>query len=226
MTSNNNQFRIVIPPSAINGYDSNGVISQFPSLADDNDYIPIHSMMDGEVIKAAEDDYKNFFYELSVTTNSVSRVRKFSSFAQNLFTSNSSYVRWLEINHPTLIRRYIGTGGLLIHLETDPVFKATPLIVLAAKKRYLFSINKTAPDPSQFCLLIDRRLILDEEHFKLYRNIKKHYVNIMEQHIDSMYSYDITKICFRRRDLSMPKFKTITEMMNYTQSINNLIFKD
>jgi len=212
--------RILAIPNSTRGNLEETYITEYTSLLEDNDFIPIHSLRDGELITNRVTGYKNFLYHLTIPMVYVSLVRRINTFCGRLF--NNSVNDWYKLVHTNITRRYIVNSGMLVYLQEEP-FKVVPLIVMCVKRKDLFNISSINPDISKFCLLVDRKLILDEEHFKLYRNIKKYYLNLIETQIDIMYSQDITQLCYKGAEMSIPKFNTIVETLDYINSNNQIV---
>lgn len=206
---------LLIPSSSYTRYG----LEDYLCSSDDNDFIPVNSLCDGEriIIKSGKTERTSFNYSLIAPTfEEVSITRKITTFCQAL-----GIVRPTPILMQDAIIKYVATYGSLVYYQEQP-FKLIPLVVLAVKKRYLFSLERNNLNPSHFCLLIDKKCITDDKHFKLYRNVKKHYIDLIGD-IDIMYCTNLTQVCYKERPISLPKFKSITEMTEHLDSINELI---
>ena len=215
---------VKIPDYTLNSLELSRVkfMEDYFSMSEDNDFIPIWSLTNGDLVIKPTGE-KHFLYNLTTPVDRVAITTKLSYFAENLF-SNRAY-EWKVLHHSTIKRRYYSHNGILLYIQDSP-FKVVPLMVLAVKKRYLFSIDKNNTDISHYCLLIDNKLLEDDEHFKLYRNIKKHYLSVISKDIDVMYSNDITKLCYNQRKLDIPKFTTITQTIEYLRGLNDVLLSN
>lgn len=203
--------RIYIPR-----YDSNDVKHAYTALSDDNDYIPVSSLSTG--YRLILRSRKTFMYGLPVLHWGAG-MRKIHLICQQL----SQRVNGLCSSGTVFKRCYLVGNGVVLWRRNED-YRDIPLLLLCVKKDYLFSIDKDNPNPSQFALVIDRSFITDEEHFKLYRNVKRIYIDEIEQYLDVVYTNDIVNRCF---EVSLPKpgYKTITEMLNGFKQVNKLVVK-
>lgn len=194
-------------------------VEDYLSTTEENDFIPIITLNSGELTTIRNTGYKIFSYSLQVPAEDLYRVRKFTDFGSHLLHGGSS---WYRIAHSTLIKTYIGTSCTVIYIQDEP-FQLVPLMVMTVKRRYLFQLNPRNPNPVHLCLLIDNKFINDEEHFKLYRATKKHCIDTLEKEIDVLYSNNILDLCFKQKELKLPKLTTITEILEHTNSINEIV---
>jgi len=203
--------------------DSTNCIFTNPSLCEDNEYIPIHAMKDGELTINEITGQKSFFYGFIVPEHIVCNyTRKFSDFAANM-SKHGLY--WCRLNHLSVRGSngiYYSNNGILLYKNTVSNI-VTPLIIMTVRKRYLYSVDVNNIDDSQFCLLIDKKLSAeDSPHYNVYRNIKKYYINTIEKSVDYLYSSDIMKLCYNEVILKLPITNTVTEMIEEMNSINDL----
>lgn len=212
---------ITIPSALSLALDTSKI--DYPSLSIDSDYIPINSLSDGECIINKATGSKLFLYSLHLpSSNYFFSVRKFTIFCANI--SNIRNIdTWFELFIRDITKRYVGNYGMIVNIEDNPM-KLVPLMLIAVKQRYIFNISREETDLSKFALIINRRFIDDESHFQVYRNIKRLYIDpVFEGKLDIVYTNDIIRLCYGNQSLSLPKFKTINEMVNHTKSINSLI---
>ena len=212
-------LRLTIP-SPIDALVSSArnIIAMYPSISDYNEFIPIHALVDGE--RLSNSNGRTLVYDLSIPMLSEIRgVRSVSDFCKNLFST--SY-RWMKLTSITVPSGYYCYNGILIHVEELPVFKITPLLVLAVRKNDLFNISRNNLDISKFSLLIDRKLI-SETHNKMYRNVKRDYMDVLEKDIDFHYSNNIMKLCYNPEAIVLPKFKSVDEMTAYYKELDSVL---
>lgn len=191
--------------------------SDYPANAEYSSYIPVQSLSEGDLIT-----YKNgnkvFLYSMTIPVTNLNTNKKFESFAKAF--AKATY--WHKLEHRNITNTYIVHRGILMNMVEFP-FKATPMMVLCVKRDSLYKLQRDKLNPSDFCLVVNRAFIDDEEHFKLYRNVKKYYIDEVEDEIDILYTKDIIQTCYNLGPIELPKFKTIPEMINHTNSINELV---
>lgn len=191
--------------------------SDYPANAEYSSYIPVQSLSEGDLITYPNGS-KVFLYSMTIPVNNISGSKKFENFSKAF--ANSFY--WHKLDHRNITKTYIVNKGILMNVVEFP-FKATPMMVLCVKRDSLYKLDKHILNPKDFCLVINREFIEDEEHFKLYRNVKKYYIDDVEDEIDILYTRDIIQTCYNLGPIELPKFKTIAEMINHTNSINELV---
>lgn len=199
-----------------------GYYSQkFDSLSINNDYVPAYSLVEGTLFSSKR---KVLQYNLVYKKARMGQKRKFSDFASHLYYGIRS--DWAILSHPSInARRYIAHNGILVNsVLTGNNDVVTPLIMLAVKTRHLFDIKRGEFKPYQFCLLIDKKLS-EPEHFTLFRNIKKYYINVAGRVVDVMYCNSIIETVFSN-PTNLPKFSTIAEVVEHTKSMNQLILNN
>lgn len=199
--------------------DFAGEIIPINSLSSmDNEFIPVHCLKGSKALEAG--CVKTLLYEFYMYTGRYREITQFNRFGTQMLVYDAT---WYKLKHSTITRRYICNYGILIDATDELKYK--PLIMLCLKKEYAFSADKTNPSPTNFCVVIDRSLIRDEENFKLYRNIKKSYIDVIEQDIDVMYTNNIENICLKSMPLELPKLKTLTEVVGHYKSLNKYLKK-
>lgn len=203
--------------SEANFIDTN-YLSVNPTLANDNEFIPIHSLSDGDLITSKKTNEKTFVYKLNIPITGVDTYKRVSDFCKLL---NSNNTGWGTLSVPNIINKYFAHNGILLYVTGE--LSVIPLLVVGVKTKYLFDIKREAPDPSKFSLVIDRSLINDEEHKKLFRNIKREYIDIMDSHIDVVYTNNLLKLCYNPDSITTPRFSTVVEMMNHSKTVNEAL---
>ncbi len=98
--------------------------------------------------------------------------------------------------------------------------------MVCVNRNYLFDINKKNPDEKQFVIVIDKTLITDEEHYKLFRNINRYYLSEIEDTLDVLYTNQLMDICFNNKSLENLKFNTVNEMLEDNQNMNNVLIQE
>ena len=125
-----------MPTFGMSGQDGLHFTSVFPSLSSDNEYIPVCSLMNGELITFKKSGKKNFLYRLCIP-NSISVTGRVSRFCANLFQPGGFFrIQNLNITEP-----YYSTQGMVFHIREED-FTVTPLMVLCAKSNQLFNIDR------------------------------------------------------------------------------------
>lgn len=216
---------ISVPPSFATSYQN---VTVYPAISTESEYIPIHSIASGESIRVTVRNtvVKRAFsygFTLPHAYYSYGRVGDFCTLMESMNIN-----RWATFfNTGYGDRVYIGSYGTIAvsdsrnsHLDD---LSPTILMTLAVKQKYLFDITPTNnTNLTKFALVIDRKFITDENHFKLYRNIKRSFIDQVENKIDIIYTNDLMRLCFNN-SLSLPRFRSINEMVEYTNSMNSLI---
>jgi hypothetical protein len=191
----------------------------------DSPYIPISALTTGDLVKKG--DNKVLFYSLKVPTvplrdhYTYERVKKFGDFAMK-FVEPNRYGYWHILDHASISLDYLINYGMLIHMREG--LYPQPLMLLCAKRSELFQIKKDKPDWRQFALVVNRELMRNEEHQKIYRNLKAAFEPLEEEaKIDVVFTDHIEDLCFRNTLVQMPKFKTLPDMFQHLKAINGEI---
>lgn len=212
-------MRILIPTtnqqSDFNTTYEGSEIVDYPAIASANQYIPIHSLISG--LKRTENNKVDYFYNLIVNLDYIREVKQFGKFFEKL-DEPGSY--WYKLKHSTVTKTYFLRYGLLIYL--NEFNKPVPLLTLAVKRDYLFEIDRRTPDVNQFAIIVDRQMIKDPEHYKLYRNLKPTYLDKFADDIDIVHTNSLVNLCYNM-GVSTPKFRTIPEMISYYRSFNEIV---
>lgn len=209
---------IEIPNFIIDRRIQDYIISDYPSISIDNEFIPVHSLNNGTLLRRGESD-RLLVYSLDVQIRNIYIEQRFSTFSESIATNNTT---WMKLGHPTINRTYIGIYGLVVYFEENEI-KPEPMVALCVRRKKLFSISKESPDPKHFCLVINRKLYKDEEHNKLYRNLNRFYVEPMSEIVDVYHTDKILELCYNSNGFSLPKFKTIQENIECMNMANQLI---
>lgn len=195
--------------------------SVYPTTSEHNELIPIHALVDGELIKK-----KVLFYMLNTVTDmgvsNLPYIRKFEqlgNFLRGEIPYDYQYHAFTQFHYNDIPSgQYIFSNGILLYKEV------TPLLVMTVKKKHLFNLKKEDLDPLKFCLVISKEF-LSPAHDKMWRNVKRHYVDKVET--DVIYVNDILETCYDSRSASaLPKMKTFDEILANAQSINELFIAE
>lgn len=202
-------------------HNSGTYIHSHDTLSINNDYVPTYSLMDGIMISGTR---KVLQYGLGYKSSRIHQKSKFSDFAAHLYFGIHDH--WIQLSNSSIGNKYIAKGGILIHEDYNEELKsvATPLMMMTVKTRHLFDIKKGEFKPYQFCLLIDKSFS-NPEHFQLFRNLKKYYINIAGKVVDVMYCNSIIETVFSN-PVRLPRFATIAEAVEHTKSMNQLILNN
>jgi hypothetical protein len=192
----------------------------YPSISTDVDYIPVNAMVDGEVFFTNKN--RVIYYHLMYNTSSYT-VRNFRLFSKYIVSASGHYYDNFRLVNANIKKRYTASTGSVLYYPDDNINNAIPMLQLCVKKRRLFNpIDRNNPDPTRFCLVIDKKFMEDEEHFKLYRNVKKFYIDEMSKIVDIVYVDSILASCFNA-EIEAPTFSTIAEMRDFSKNINKLL---
>lgn len=213
---------IKIPDFRYFNIDEGNHYSDYTSISEENEYIPINSLSHGDLYES--NGKRIFIYQLVVPFDGDITVRRITGFCDYMMGRGSYINYWVKLKHLTVINRtYLASAGTIVYRD-DVLGKFIPLMVVAVRREFLFSINRQNPDISQFVLLIDKSFYNDAEHYKLYRSVLKYYENIISKDIDVLYSNDIMRLCYNPgKPIELPKFKSVIEMKASFASINSLV---
>ena len=144
---------------------------------------------------------------------------RFNDFCEPLqYDTNWTY----KINRSGIEGIYYSSNNRILYYD-EAQGAVKPLLLVCVKQKYLYTIDRQNPNPSQFCIVIDNKFINDENHFGIYRNVKKNYLDVHGTDIDVMFTNDIMRLCFNHKVIEQPKFKTIPEMMQHTKDLNRIL---
>ncbi len=212
---------ITIPSSYPSSPNDREVVNLYPSSSVDNEFIPINSITDGETLSNKKG--KVFIYNLSFGIGKLISQRRFSTFLNGMKEVNYYWNKLESLAERNKL--YYCTYGMLAVIKEVPEFTVEPLVVLAIKREHLFSIQRENTDTNKFCILINRK-ILTEEHSKLYRNVKKFYLDEMEQYLDFHFTNDISNICYNSGEIIKPAYKSVDDMINHSKTITEKLYDD
>lgn len=191
----------------------------YSALSEDNEYIPIQCLKNGEILKLTDRERKILVYSLPVPTLSSAGVTSLiNRFCGVLFKMRRTETgSWTTISDRVMLSKYYADVGILLHLDDNYEFK--PLLMLTVRRDYLFRMDKG--NPAHFCLVIDNSFIRGStDSSKLYRNVKRIYIDELEKNqFDVLYTNDILRVCFSK-SIELPKFESITDMTSDFSSMN------
>ena len=195
-----------------------GVHRMKMSLSTDNEYIPIHSLSEGQ--KITKGNVSLLIYSFHIPRPDY-RCSQYASFCSNLDFPDSDYnISWAKLG--TLPFNLLGNRGMIVIKDDNPEHSKL-LMTIAVKNKYLFNVDRIEKDLSKFVLLISKEFMNNPEYFKVFRNIKRLYIDKIADKIDIIYANDIMSLCFNDVAFKPKKFKTLDEALEYTNGINSLL---
>lgn len=210
----------IIPNSSISYSNiKHNFTLQHTSLASDNEFIPVNTLENGTLL--SNHGNKDFLYNFMMYKHVFSTSR-YNSFVGNIISSHidrTTQISRVDINS-TGNRYYSNSGMVFTKLEDD--FTYNPLLVLCIKSKYLY-IPKKELKNKHFALLIDNSFLSNDTHHKIFRSVKKYYIDSIRE-IDILYTDNIMERCYNSKVLKLPKFKTIPELFQHTQTLNQYIY--
>lgn len=208
---------VLIPTYTLEGLEEGKDYTlDYPSLSIDNEFTPIHALNNGTLLKG-EDNRKTLMYSLETPLVGFMATNR-AEFTEWM----SKYDSWGWAKH--IIdnsRTYFSMYGTLIHF--NPGYNTVaPLVVLAAKNKYLFRINKHNPNYRHFCILVDKNM--KAQHRAIFDYVESYFINpMLANGIDVLYTSSIMELCFNPSLYSLPRFQTIEENVNYMKDINRIL---
>lgn len=178
-------------------------------------FVPFISLYLGHTITKGED--KTLIYSMPVvlTLNNSYGLTKYLH-AVNHMTESTSIKILKTTRNPVI---YQVAKGMLSYVDEN--FEVVPLIMLCVKSDAIYNLNKDNLDTKQFCLVINNA-VFSQEHVLMFKNMRKYYVDILAADgIDILYTSDIKKWLFNPLDY-IPKFNTVTDMVNHLGSLSSL----
>ena len=201
--------------SSHNGYfESNTTLLEPICSSENNDYIPLFVRNTGKVMRKS--DKKVFLYSL------------FAPLSPNIFPCPSKIINKFEgSDYNTLYRfknfeEYLIYYHAIIYYPNHDILFPEVLYCLCVKSDYLFTLDPSNLDVSQFMLIISNNLMNEDKHKPLFLKAKQHILNIQKLNIDTMYTDDINRRCFKNC-VKTPKFNNVGEMIESTTSINDYL---
>jgi hypothetical protein len=193
-------------------------------------YIPIHSLLGGELL-TFKSGYRDFRYQLRFPMfESISTYRltnKFTVFCKGLIDNN--FNEWFHIKDSTLLAsRYFLSAGLLLsyNLVNRDKIDISILACLAVKKEELFKLNRNSLKLDQLCFIVNNDLIDNEDHSKVYRNIKRLCLDKISSEVDILYTNNINNTILKPIKLPTPKFSNISDLLNHNKSMNEILVNE
>lgn len=178
-------------------------------------FVPFISLFNGTTISKGGD--KTLLYSLPLVMNQrgMGKYNKYlqavNHMAESLYIKNLTTTR-----NPKTYQVAKGFMGCM-----DENYNVIPLIVLCVKSDAIYSLDKNNLDKKKFCLVINTA-VFSEEHALMFKNMRKYYVDTMaDDGIDILYTNDINSWLFNPLDY-IPKFNTVTDMVNHLGTISNL----
>lgn len=186
-------------------------ISFYPSNSDCNDFIPYHALQSGRLVQ--EGVNKSLIYSLDVPVHPYFTKKNHEKFFESMMWSE----KWTNIAKKNLELDYRCRAGQLVELTSMGVI--VPLATLAINKAYMFSIDKSNPDFSQFFLIIDKAFATEDKYANMYKAFSKYYVDQVDDYISIVYTKSLVKMCYKHSPIIPAKPRTIAE----AQQMNRLM---
>lgn len=199
-----------------------GVLAKHTCSAIENEYVPVYCLYDRMQKRVGMPDGKEIILYKYLSPMANRYIRSAVNLNRKLWWEDAGYRQFGDMGYDKVVyasipNEYVVNYGVIL-------FRDEPLMMLCAKSRYINKIDTNSPDPKMFSLLIDKKLRDELDHYKLYKVIKKPYIDVMEDLVDIVYTADIKDLCFRPFTLAS-KTTTITEMVNEYKRMNLLLKK-
>ncbi len=188
-----------------------------------NNYIPFISLFTGQFFK--KEDKRLVVYNLLFRTKDPtdSRRRSFTipkTSYEDLFSYLCDYI-YPQYYITDKVELQVSKGTIIEYDRFTNEYKI--LMLLVVKKEFVWNINKDKPDPKQFTLIISNTFVNEEKYSTLFKRLEKDYITeAITQNIDIIYTNDIVKHCYKYT-FNKPKFKSVSEMMSYLDSLNTVM---
>lgn len=187
-------------------------------LSCDHDFVPYHALMAGRLLKKG--DKKLLIYSRWCSDNYFEKRRTYDAFLN--YGLEGRY--WCKFAKRGVDLDFRTRFGEVVHVL--PNKQVIPLAILAVNERYLYSIDKANPDPSQFFLVVNNALIREEQYDSLYRAFKKYYLAEVEKVCNVIYTNDITKLLYKPHIVKPKPAKNIMEMRQNMLAMHTMIVKE
>lgn len=212
---------IVKMPNLTTGLPGVDYISSYPCLSDDNDFIPVNSLVDGEILTMKGATNRSFLYQLNTPIRYYQNIGRFNQFIENLEYGSKG---WVKLRRADLVDvMYYGNAGTLVNFGED--YHAKPILLMCVRTSQLWSLKKDANETEKFTLLVDN-CINTPLHSKLLRNVKSYLQKVQEGGINILYTNNIESMCLCHRPVEKPKFATVTEMLGYSKTITEQVVQN
>jgi hypothetical protein len=211
------EMRIPTSDQVVSTEQSGGTNRICTSLSSDNEYIPIHSLSEGELVRRG--DHKVLIYKFHVPGSQL-QSHKYNEFCEALrLDMRPREHSWCRYRHSSHESDYVANKGTIIFRSNPTV----PMMMMAVKHKYLFDIAPKERDLSKFALVINNDFINDAEHFKVYRNVNKLFIEKIADKIDMVYTNNIMSVLFNDKSFKPPKFLTIQQSLDYANKMNSIL---
>lgn len=195
----------------------------YKCLSTDNDFIPISALVHGEKISNSKGQVLIYSLYINANKYATSNVRNFQSFCNSLNQINSNDTRLIQAKIQRVYKSVFGTIIYDEKIEQGQI-RSKPLLLLTVKRKHLFEVQRINPNSSHLCLLVQNNFKDDPEHFKLYKNVLKNYIEPISKSIDVLYTHSIKNCCFNMDSFKTPVFNGIQERLEYANRVNKLIY--
>lgn len=207
-------------------------------LSFENEYVPVLYLKDGELITSINSNSPSvFIYNLIVKqpicAPSITAINNYCKYivGRNTDNSNTVYGDFKKFDIPVgeyrISNHYVGTNHFIACFGQTNRTIPQVLMCLAVRRDKVINLVKNGyreetVDKNDLVLLIDNSFIRDETHFKLYRNIKRSYIDNIKS-FDVLYTNNLHALCFNEFRITPPRFRTILESQEYSQRITELV---
>lgn len=207
-------------------------------LSFENEYVPVLYLKDGELITSINSNSPSvFIYNLIVKqpscAPSITAINNYCKYivGRNTYNSNVVYGDFKRFDIPVgeyrISNHYVGTNHFIACFGQTNRTIPQVLMCLAVRRDKVINLVKNGYreetiDKNDLVLLIDNSFIRDEIHFKLYRNIKRSYIDNIKD-FDVLYTNNLHALCFNEFRITPPRFRTILESQEYSQRITELV---
>lgn len=205
-------------------YTSSRTVSHFISISSHNAFIPFHALSGGKVYSKGED--KILVYSLDFDYPSRSSVRKLSSFIGALEYASYPY---LYVGSSLDKSGLVAMSNILLQMSytklSNDEMKITfeILMTLTVKQDFIFGLDRNNIDPKKLCLVVSKKVLTD--YPKLYRNLKKLYIDNLHPDIDIIYTHDLESLCYNQNVVLPPSIKTPIELRKFSKELNQEIYE-
>jgi hypothetical protein len=187
-------------------------------LSIDNDYIPICSLRQGNTIGVGLN--RVLLYDLPLVLSIYLEVVNSRGY-KNVLLGTNGFSSYQYLNNRRGLDYFFQNGVVMYKSNNDQIVK--PLLLLCLKQEFLFTVNKTNPDLSNFIVIVSKQF-KKKEHRYIYRNVYRDYILELNKYTDVMYVDSIEDTCLKVSSIVPPKFNTVVDMINHKNSINNLLY--
>lgn len=179
-------------------------------FASDNDFIPVSCLRTGIKLKSTNGK-QDFMYKVRLY-HSRHVDRRYANFLMGMETAYIGQTHKMAATNG----QYLSTNQMILFEDLEG--NVVPLMAFCLKQKHLFNSEGDRLHPDRYSLIVDNSFINNDLHFKIYRNVKKYYIDKVSPDIDMVFTNSIKKACFNN-EVKAPVFKKLTDKMKYSQVI-------